>query len=79
NFAEAAEQAIEAGAATRVDDADAAAAAACALTVDAPALAQQARQALAFAHAHRGATRRTLEILAPLLSRCVPGAPQDRG
>jgi len=79
NFAEAAEQAIEAGAATRVADADAAVAAACALTVDAPALAQQARQALAFAHAHRGATRRTLDILAPLLSRCVPGAPQDRG
>jgi 3-deoxy-D-manno-octulosonic-acid transferase len=70
NFAEAAEEAIAAGAASRVDDAEAALAAACALADDAPGLAQQARCALEFAHAHRGATRRTLEILAPLLEGC---------
>ncbi len=70
NFAEAAAQAIEAGAATRVADAGQAVREAIALAREPATLAQQRQCALDFAAAHRGATRRTLEIIDPLLTRC---------
>jgi 3-deoxy-D-manno-octulosonic-acid transferase len=76
NFAEAAEQAIEAGAAVRVADAQGAISAALRLLADAPAAAAMGGAGEAFAAAHRGATRRTLDALAPLVAR-LPSAPPD--
>jgi 3-deoxy-D-manno-octulosonic-acid transferase len=68
NFAEAAAQAVEAGAATRVTDADAAIAEGLRL-LGAPQAARAMGEAGArFAATHRGATRRTLDALAPLLA-----------
>jgi 3-deoxy-D-manno-octulosonic-acid transferase len=69
NFADAAERAIDAGAAIRVGDAKAAIAAALAIAGD-PARRDRMREsALSFAAAHRGATARTVARLAPLLGR----------
>ena len=67
NFADAAEQAIEAGAAIRVLDAAQAIQASRALLADASRCAQMSGRAADFARAHQGATQRTLTLLAPLL------------
>jgi len=74
NFAEAAEQAIEAGAAVRVADAQGAISAALRLLADAPAAAAMGGAGEAFAAAHRGATQRTLDALTPLVARLPPAA-----
>lgn len=67
NFAEAAEQAIEAGAALRVADAGEAARVALGIAMDADRRARMGERALAFAGAHRGASERILERLLPLV------------
>ncbi|MCP5266377.1 MAG: lipid IV(A) 3-deoxy-D-manno-octulosonic acid transferase [Burkholderiaceae bacterium] len=63
NFEAAANAAVSAGAAIRVPDAQAAVQSALALVSDAQARGHASQDALAFANAHRGATRRTLEAL----------------
>ena len=68
NFAEAAEQAVLAGAAFRVADLQAGVQQILALLADPPQLAQARQQALAWSQAHRGATERTLQALAPYLT-----------
>ncbi|MFT3802284.1 MAG: lipid IV(A) 3-deoxy-D-manno-octulosonic acid transferase [Burkholderiaceae bacterium] len=70
NFKEAAEQAIACGAALGVADADEAVARALGLVADAEAWQAMHAAALAFAGTHRGATRRTIDALEPLLLRC---------
>lgn len=67
NFEDAATQAIAAGAAVRVADAPAAVQAALRGLRDPDAAARAAHQAADFAARHRGATRRTLDAVAPLL------------
>lgn len=73
NFAEAAEQACEAGAALRVADIGAGLAQALAWVADRDALEQRRAQAVAFAAAHRGAAEATADALAALLWRGRPG------
>ncbi len=67
NFAEAAAQAEQAGAARRVGDMAAGAAEAVRWATDAPRHAEGVRAGLAFAAAHRGAAERTVAALLPLL------------
>lgn len=67
NFAQAADDAIAAGAALRVPDAGAALTALTELTRDSTQLERRRTAALAFARAHSGATARTVEILQALL------------
>jgi len=67
NFADAAEQAIAAGAAQRVADAGAALRAALELVAEPDRREAMARSAERFAAEHRGATRRTIELLEPWL------------
>jgi 3-deoxy-D-manno-octulosonic-acid transferase len=67
NFAQISEQAIEAGAALRVADADQMLAQAGRLLLDSAARLAMGRQASAFADAHRGATARTVALLRPLI------------
>jgi len=71
NFADAAERAIEAGAALRVGDADALVAAAAALIADPARRASMRLHASAFLAAHRGATERTWRFVAERLARRV--------
>jgi len=71
NFAEAAEQAIATGAAVRVPDADAAVTEGLRLLGDPRAARAAGAAGAAFAATHRGATRRTLEALRPLLERAL--------
>jgi len=66
NFAEAAQSAIALGAARSVASA-AAVDEALRLMGDAPAREAMQQAALAFAHAHQGATERTVAALGPLL------------
>ena len=68
NFALVTEQAIAAGGAALVMDADALMAQASGLLQDAPRLAAMGEQALAFAAQHRGATPRTINAIKPLLN-----------
>jgi 3-deoxy-D-manno-octulosonic-acid transferase len=75
NFAEAAEQAIGAGAAVRVADAQAAVVEALRLLEDVSAAEGMGEAGGRFAATHRGATRRTLEALAPMLAR-LPARPR---
>ncbi|ALK98843.1 3-deoxy-D-manno-octulosonic acid transferase [Massilia sp. WF1] len=63
NFLQATEEAVEAGAALRVPDADALMSEAARLLGDGAARARMGEQALAFAGRHRGATVRTVELL----------------
>jgi 3-deoxy-D-manno-octulosonic-acid transferase len=74
NFAEAASQAVEAGAARSVADAGAAIEEGLRLLADDGAARAMGEAGARFAATHRGATRRTLEALAPLLGRAL-GAP----
>ena len=67
NFALVTEQAIAAGGAALVADADALMAQATELLQDAPRLAAMGEKALAFAAQHRGATPRTIAAIKPLL------------
>ena len=67
NFAEAAEQATLAGAAFRVADMSAGLARLLSLLADPSQLAQARQRALDWSQAHRGATGRTLQALAPYL------------
>jgi 3-deoxy-D-manno-octulosonic-acid transferase len=67
NFEDAAAQAAEAGAALRVADASEAVETAVALAVAPAQAALMSAKAIAFARAHRGATGRTLALLAPWL------------
>jgi 3-deoxy-D-manno-octulosonic-acid transferase len=78
NFAQVAREAIDAGAALPVGDADGAVGEALRLLADAQAAAAMAEAGQAFAARHRGATRRTLEALAPLLGR-MPAALSAAG
>jgi 3-deoxy-D-manno-octulosonic-acid transferase len=67
NFAEAAEQAIDADAAIRVPDASRAVGQALAIVLDPEQRQSMSDHALTFAERHRGATERTLQALAPLI------------
>ena len=69
NFAESTEDALAAGGARRVADAAGLVAAAAALLRDDAARAAMGEGALAFANQYRGATRRTLALVAPLIER----------
>jgi 3-deoxy-D-manno-octulosonic-acid transferase len=69
NFAESTEDALAAGGAQRVADAAELVTAAARLLRDDAARAAMGRGALAFANQYRGATRRTLALLAPLIRR----------
>ena len=69
NFAESTEDALAAGGAQRVADAAELATAAARLLRDDEARAAMGRGALAFANQYRGATRRTLALLVPLIRR----------
>ena len=67
NFAEAADRAVEAGAALRVRDAEDFAAQATALLSDPEKLKDMGARGLEFAQAHRGATERVVRMLTALL------------
>ena len=67
NFALVTEQAIAAGGAALVDDADSLMAQASALLQDPSRLSSMGERALAFANQHRGATPRTIAAIKPLL------------
>ncbi|HEY1044608.1 MAG TPA: lipid IV(A) 3-deoxy-D-manno-octulosonic acid transferase [Telluria sp.] len=68
NFLEVSEQAVAAGAARRVADAAALVDAALALLSNGPERAAMGERAAAFANHHRGATARTLALIAPCIS-----------
>jgi 3-deoxy-D-manno-octulosonic-acid transferase len=67
NFSAVSDDALAAGAALRVQDADEMLRQAALLLNDQPGLRRMALQARAYAHRHRGATARTVWLLAPLL------------
>jgi 3-deoxy-D-manno-octulosonic-acid transferase len=79
NFAEAAAAAVAAGAAIRVADADGAITAALSLLEDPVRRRAVGGAGTAFATAHRGATARTLDALAPLLGSATAGGLQSPG
>lgn len=74
NFSEVAEQAIAADAALRVSDASRAVSEALAIVLDAEQRQSMSDRALAFGGRHRGATARTMQVLAPYLDRQPPPA-----
>jgi 3-deoxy-D-manno-octulosonic-acid transferase len=67
NFAQASDEAVAAGAAQRVRDADHMLELAAGLLRDGAARAAMGRRAAGFADRHRGATARTVELLQPLI------------
>ncbi len=69
NFSEVAEQAIAADAALRVSDASRAVSEALTIVLDAEQRQSMSDRALAFGGRHRGATVRTMQVLAPYLDR----------
>lgn len=69
NFAEATAQAIEAGAAARVRDAEQVFLQMQRLQLEPTTRETMAKAALAFSQRHRGATQRTLDLINPLLSQ----------
>ncbi|MEO8485987.1 MAG: lipid IV(A) 3-deoxy-D-manno-octulosonic acid transferase [Betaproteobacteria bacterium] len=75
NFADAADRAVEAGAAVRVPDADAMLAEASALLGDPARRAAMRVHASSFLAAHRGATERTWRFVADRLAASTPGPP----
>lgn len=75
NFAQAAEQAVAAGAARRVADSAALAAAVRELYRQPETRAAMGAAGLAFARAHQGATRRILDLLRPTLAERLGKAP----
>ena len=74
NFSEVAEQAIAADAALRVSDASRAVSEALTIVLDAEQRQSMSDRALAFGGRHRGATARTMQVLAPYLDRQPPPA-----
>ncbi|MDP9108971.1 MAG: lipid IV(A) 3-deoxy-D-manno-octulosonic acid transferase [Pseudomonadota bacterium] len=74
NFAEVCDEAIAAGAAQRVVDADALVTAVIALLGDPSRRIQMGERAAAFAARHRGATARSMALLAPLVQAVPPVA-----
>ncbi len=74
NFEEATRQAVDAGAAKRVNDAGELMAIGLNLLQDAPARARMAEAGLAYAAQHRGAAKQVLRLIAPLIA----GAGQPR-
>ncbi len=77
NFADAARSAREAGALLAVSDADDLMQVAEGLFNDAVSRQSHARAAMEFAQAHRGATEKTLSILAAVLDKQVTGSSQS--
>jgi 3-deoxy-D-manno-octulosonic-acid transferase len=73
NFAQAAAQALEAGAAQSVADADDAIATGLSILADASRKQAMAEAGTDFASRHRGATERTVAALAPLMAASLPG------
>jgi 3-deoxy-D-manno-octulosonic-acid transferase len=69
NFAQAAEDALAAGAARRAGNADEMAAATCRLLADPASLKLMSDAGRAFAASHRGATERCMDLIRPLLPR----------
>jgi len=78
NFSQAAADALKVGAAVQVGDAAAALDRMIALQADAPRRAKMAEAALSFAAAHRGATRRTADLIAATIAGVDP-LPPNRG
>jgi 3-deoxy-D-manno-octulosonic-acid transferase len=76
NFEQTATEAIAAGSAVQVADADAAVRAALAIAGDSARRASMSQAALGFARAHQGATERSLLALEPLLQRCLADQPK---
>ena len=72
NFAQAAAQALEAGAAQSVTDADDAIATGLSILADASRKQAMAEAGTDFASRHRGATERTVAALTPLMSASLP-------
>lgn len=72
NFTQVTADAIADGAARRANDPSEAAALAAQLLADPPTLATMGTAGLAFAHAHRGATERTMALIEPLLPPTSP-------
>lgn len=75
NFAEVARAALSAGAAVQVADADALVAAAATLLADATARGRMSAAGLAFCAEHRGATARTMGIVARVAERRLEPTP----
>jgi 3-deoxy-D-manno-octulosonic-acid transferase len=73
NFAQAAAQALEAGAAQSVADADDAIATGLSILADASRKQAMAEAGTDFASRHRGATERTVAALTPLMAASLPG------
>jgi 3-deoxy-D-manno-octulosonic-acid transferase len=69
NFTQAADEAVAAGAALRVADAQALAREALHLLDDAPARERMAEAGRAFTQAHRGATERTMELIEKMIAQ----------
>lgn len=78
NFAEAAQQALAAGAVRQVPDAAQAVTAALQLLGDEPVRVAMAQAGQAFTSSHRGATQRTLEALSPMLARLESQGTETR-
>jgi 3-deoxy-D-manno-octulosonic-acid transferase len=73
NFAEAAEQAVEAGAATRVHTAEEAIRAAFGIVEQPDVLRSMQMQALAFSRAHQGATARVMRLIDGVMTDRLSG------
>jgi 3-deoxy-D-manno-octulosonic-acid transferase len=73
NFEQAAEGAIDAGAAIRVEDAEAAMKAALEITRDPARRGRMGDSARAFVRSHRGAARRLVELLEAMRASARPG------
>jgi 3-deoxy-D-manno-octulosonic-acid transferase len=79
NFAEAAARAIEAGAASSVDDVQALTSAAAALLADDAARERMSERALEFSRAYQGATDQIVEMVGEFMSGRPPSRPSARG
>jgi 3-deoxy-D-manno-octulosonic-acid transferase len=71
NFAEAAERAIEVGAARRVHTAEEAVRAAFGIVEQPDVLRTMEAQAIAFSQAHQGATARVMQLIDEVMARAV--------
>jgi len=78
NFSQATEDAVSVGAALRVEDAEAAVRAMLAIAADPAQRERMSAAALAFAAQHRGATRRAVERIVPLIEGGKGGFPLPR-
>lgn len=78
NFKAVCEQAIEVGAAVRADDIDDALQVALEIIADPIRRKAMSEAGSLFAHSHRGATGRTMDLLTPLLRTARPRRPGER-